>query len=104
MLDYKEILKNYWIVTGKTLITNSDLDSQLNRRSLADYTNYNTAPRGWTSAAKEIYRPVTFKIAWTNVETNVLLSFKCKKKKIKISKLSSNFDSLLTDSYIEQTW
>jgi hypothetical protein len=43
---------------GKTLINSSDLESSLNRRSLADYTNYNTAPRGWTSAAQEIYRPV----------------------------------------------
>jgi len=49
---------------GKTLINSNDLDSSLNRRSLADYTNYNTAPRGWTSAAQEIYRPVTFKMAW----------------------------------------
>ncbi|XP_057365531.1 uncharacterized protein LOC130686425 [Daphnia carinata] len=51
--------------TGKTLINTTDGESSLslNRRSLADYTNYNTAPRGWTSAAKEIYRPVTFKMA-----------------------------------------
>uniref|UniRef100_A0A0P4YVP3 Uncharacterized protein n=1 Tax=Daphnia magna TaxID=35525 RepID=A0A0P4YVP3_9CRUS len=51
--------------TGKTLINTDDGESSLslNRRSLADYTNYNTAPRGWTSAAKEIYRPVTFKMA-----------------------------------------
>lgn len=48
---------------GKSLINTNDVDTSLNRRSLADYTNYNTAPRGWTSAAKEIYRPVTFKMA-----------------------------------------
>jgi len=36
-----------------------DMDMASKRRSLADFTNHNTAPRGWNQS-KEIYRPVTF--------------------------------------------
>lgn len=53
---------NMLIIFFSTGKLNNNIDTDLNRRSLADYTNYNTAPRGWTSAAKEIYRPVTFKM------------------------------------------
>lgn len=37
-----------------------DSDSAMNRRSFADYANYNKAPRGWT-APKDNFRPVSFK-------------------------------------------
>lgn len=47
--------------SGKSLLTEQELS--FNRRSLADFTNYNTAPRGWTQSGKEIYRPVTFNLA-----------------------------------------
>jgi len=42
---------------GKTA---SMTEMEMKRRSLADFTNHNTAPRGWLPAAMEIYRPVTF--------------------------------------------
>ena len=42
------------------MLTIETVDSIMKRRSLADFTNHNTAPRGWTASVKEIYRPITF--------------------------------------------
>lgn len=47
--------------SGTCKLISLESESAFNRRSLADFTNYNTAPRGWTAAGKDNFRPVSFK-------------------------------------------